>query len=52
MFDKKEKIKFYAELLRNLGTALVAGAYMLTMTIIAGLIAAISLCVGIYTKKV
>lgn len=28
MFDKKGKIKFYSELLRNLGTALVAGAYI------------------------
>jgi hypothetical protein len=28
MFDKKDKTKFYAELLRNLGTALVAGAYI------------------------
>jgi len=28
MFDKKDKAKFYAELFRNLGTALIAGAYI------------------------
>ena len=28
MFNDKEKRKFYAELLRNLGTAVLAGAYI------------------------
>jgi hypothetical protein len=28
MFDDREKAKFYAELLRNLGTAVLAGAYI------------------------
>jgi hypothetical protein len=32
MFDDKEKHKFYAELLRNLGTAVLAGAYISLIT--------------------